>query len=116
MKPEVQHIAITVADGSLAIMQFVTNDGRQTREATDEAITEEIERAGIKAMAWRRISPEDIPANRTDRDAWADTGKAITVDPVRKAALERAKPRDLAAEVDALKVALAANPALDGLI
>lgn len=87
MKPEVQCIAITVADGSLAIMQFVTNDGRRKRDATDDAITKEIGRAGIKAVAWRRISPRDIPADRTDRDAWRDDGKTIEVDVAVKAAI-----------------------------
>ncbi len=113
MRPEVQHIAITCADGSLAMMQFVLDDGRVQRDATDEAIEAEISNAGLSAQSWRRIVPEDIPADRTDRDAWQDTGKAIAVDPERKADLDAAKAaiRDPLAEIDQIKADLAESKA-----
>ncbi len=107
MKPEVQHIAITRTDGSLAVMQFVTK-AEFEREATDEAIEAEIAKAGIKATGWRRISPDDLPQDRADRDAWKDTGKTIVVDASYKAALDQAKAatRDPLVELDVLRLAL----------
>ncbi len=112
MTPAVQHIAITLNDGSLAIMQFVTR-AEFEREATDEAIAAEIAKAGLDAQSWRRIDPEDIPADRTDRDAWQDTGKTIAVDPERKAILDAAMAaiRDPLAEIDAIKADLAESKA-----
>lgn len=80
MTPEVQFIAITQADGSLAVMQFVTKGllDQTTvfeREATDEAIEAEIAKSQIEASSWRRIEPSDVPKDRTFREAWRDTGK-----------------------------------------
>ncbi len=83
MRPEVQLIAITRADGSLAIMHFVTK-AEFIRVATDEAINAEIAKAGIRATSWRRITLRDLPTNRIDRDAWIDTGSAIMIDPARR--------------------------------
>ncbi len=78
MKPEVQPVAITLEDGSLAIMQFVTK-AEFEREATDEAIVAEIAKSGFKAVKWRRIAQKDLPTDRSTRNAWQDTGKAIGV-------------------------------------
>jgi hypothetical protein len=112
MRPQVEHIAITMADGSLAIMQFVTKSNFD-RTATDDAIEAEIARAGIAATSWRRITPDEIPVDRADRDAWRDTGKTIAIDPVRKGALDRARAaiRDPLAEIDALKARITAGVA-----
>lgn len=132
---EVQHVAITLADGSVAVMQFVTravNTKRQTlaqsrkatvqsfidsapvdplgvagveerlvalraeltaldaviegyvREATDEAIQAEIDKSAFAQpiVSWRRITSNDLPKSRENRDAWRDDGKVIAVDPV----------------------------------
>lgn len=62
MKPEVQFIAITLADGATARMQFVTRAyrGKEVeweREATDEAIEAEIKKAGYVAKSWERSEP-----------------------------------------------------------
>lgn len=95
-------IAITRADGGLSIMHGPATEG-------DDAMMEaEIAKAGIRATAWRRISADDLPADRSDRDAWTDTGKAIAADPERKAALAeaRAAVRDPLAEIDAIKATL----------
>lgn len=84
MTPEVQHIAITRADGGLSVMQFVTrgllNETEVfAREASDENINAEIAKSQIDAVSWRRIEPSDVPADRTFRNAWKDTG-AVEVD------------------------------------
>ena len=107
MKPEVQYVAIAVADGSLAVMQFVVRGGGVEREATDGAINAEIAKAGLSAVSWRRILPDDLPQSRVDRNAWQDSGKTIAVDPVRKAALDQAKTAARASEIAALKAELA---------
>ncbi len=92
-------IAITRTDGGVSIMHF---------DSSDAEVDAEIARAGIDALRWRRVAPEDLPPDRTDRNAWADNGKTIAVDPVRKAGLDQAKAevRDPLAELDALKAAL----------
>ncbi len=87
MRPQIQLVAISAADGSLVIMQFITDDGVVQRQATDAAIIDEIAKAGITAASWRRIAPTDLPADRSDRDAWQDSGTVIAVSPTRKAAL-----------------------------
>lgn len=91
-RPEVQHIAIVGDDNGVTIMQFVTcSPGTKdwpgwTREATNEAIDNEIERTGHGGLAWFRINPEDMPADRLHRDAWVWNGSKVVVD------LNRIKP------------------------
>ncbi len=99
-------IAITRADAGLSIMDMIA-------DGDDTAVVAEVAKAGIDAVSWRRIIPEDIPADRTDRDAWTDTGKAIDIDPERKAALDAAKAaiRDPIAEIDQIKAELAESKA-----
>jgi hypothetical protein len=84
MTPEVQLIAISRPDGGVSIMHFVTkqqrseNDPGWTREATDEAIEAEIAKSGKgDHLGWRRIKTDDIPADRSFREAWAHD---LTVD------------------------------------
>lgn len=73
-----QHVALTFADGSLGVMQYL-------REPTDEAIQAEIDRSvfGQPVVSWRRISLDDLPKSRENRDAWRDDGRTIVVDPTR---------------------------------
>lgn len=86
-KPEVQFIAITLADGYLAIMQFVTKqvgvDGWE-RQPTDEAVNAEIRKAlghdPNQPRTWRFIEESDIPKTREHRVAWRDDGEKIYVD------------------------------------
>lgn len=81
MATETQTVAITCADGSLAVMQFVTNDGFDIkREATDEAIAAEVARSVPDAISWRKIDAKDLPADRTFRGAWRDDGEVIDHD------------------------------------
>ena len=107
----VQHLAITDESGFLHAGQIVVTE---EQPATDEAISAFIVKAGIKAAKWRRISLDDLPQSRADRDAWADDGRAIGVDPVRKAAIDaaRAARRNPLAEVDALNARIDAMTAV----
>lgn len=82
-----QLIAITRADGSLALMHFVTHKPRRgaelgwAREATPENVAAEIERSGfdLDVVTWRLIEPEDLPVSREHRDRWRDNGNKIVV-------------------------------------
>jgi hypothetical protein len=91
---QLQFISLTFNDGTIAIMQFVLNprlpDGAElpgydpktgTRVASDEAITHEIERSafpdGKHVVKWRRIKPQDVPQDRSFRNAWRDSGQHI---------------------------------------
>jgi hypothetical protein len=82
----VQLIAITKADGSLAVMQFVTHQERHGadpgwyREATPENVEAEIAKAGLACVRWRLIQPKDLPVSREHRAYWRDTGSAIVVE------------------------------------
>jgi hypothetical protein len=78
-------IAITFADDSVGVMGFVTHeffaDGslRWVRHSTDEAIASEIARTAYDAVklpikGWRRVNAQDIPTDRTFRNAWVDRG------------------------------------------
>lgn len=89
--PEVIYIAITVEDGTLTILQFITKQQRLVglgvnelgweREPTDEAIEEEIAKSRIPAVSWRIIQLEDLPPDRSQRNLWRDTGDKIIIDP-----------------------------------
>lgn len=102
MKPEIQHIAISQPDGSLAIMQFVTKghlDAVGTifeRDATDEAVAEEIAKAGLSPVSWRRIDAVDIPADRQFRAAWRDNGQ-IDIDMPTARDIHRDRLREMRA-------------------
>lgn len=83
MKPDVVKIAITAADGSVMIMNFVTNDHKvHACEPTEENINKEIEKTSISLdpeklpiQGWRIIEDEtEIPTCREYRNAWHDDG------------------------------------------
>lgn len=94
----VQLVSISMSDGTLAVMQFVTLQHKQGekpswfREATDEAIQVEIDRTFLawndfgeplwekQVVSWRRVSLLDMPTDRTFRDAWVDEGGEIKHD------------------------------------
>lgn len=83
--PGLVFIALTMVDPSLpvAIMQFPTirrNEGDTPfyrYPATPENIELEISKAGFKVASWRVIRYEDIPKDRSYRDAWTDHGTHI---------------------------------------
>ncbi len=100
---DVEFVAITLADGSLAIMQFVVAEygaggkPRWTRPATSAAIEVEIARTRLPCPAafWRRIAAADIPPDRAFRDAWVDAGGRLDHDlvKVRAIALQRLRQK-----------------------
>jgi hypothetical protein len=99
MNQMTQKIAIARADGTIAVMDFVTvgrgdvlpfgaqwadrAEGWWMREATPENIEQEIGRSGSylgQVTGHRKISDADIPADRTFRGAWRDRGGKLEVD------------------------------------
>jgi hypothetical protein len=101
--PEVVHIAVTFADGSVGAMQFVVaqwsgaNDEAPawTREPTRENIEEELRKMTerdpetgnialdpekLPIKSWRFCAADNYPQDRTYRNAWRDTGSAIVHD------------------------------------
>lgn len=90
---DVQFIGITMEDGYFTFMQFVTceygpnGEVRWEREATEEAVNAEIQRAFSapeqphgQPDTWRFIKRENLPESREHRDAWRDDGTSIVVD------------------------------------
>lgn len=92
----VKHVAIERDDGSVAIMQFVVGEGRK---ATPDAIAREIDRTGIKAKKWRIIDREDIPSDRTFRDAWSLSDSGIDHDMGKARDIHRDRMRTARAEM-----------------
>lgn len=102
-------VAITKQDDSVAIMSFVTvgrgstlpsgavwadkEAGQWMREPTPQVIEEEIQRAMIPMKSWRIIKPEDIPKDRTYRNALRDKGAALDWDMPMARELHREKIR-----------------------
>lgn len=109
-------IAISKSDGGVAIMQFLTlvkrneEDPGFIREATPANIEEELTKSGYGGRPWRIILDDEIPQDRTFRDAWTDTGKiehdmekARAIQQERLNRLAKAKTEEMAHEVlDAL--------------
>ncbi len=81
MATDVLFVAVSRSDGGLSILQIVDLN------ADDETIDALVIKHGIEAVSWRRISPDDLPQDRTDRDAWVDDGESIAVDQARAALL-----------------------------
>jgi len=83
-----QKVAITRPDGGVSIMAFVIegrgpvlpdgavwfSDGTWVREADDKNIASEVRRSMPDAVSWRRITDDEIPSDRTYRDALVDSG------------------------------------------
>lgn len=89
MKPDAQHIAITLQDGSLAVMQLEENFGRM---ADDTAIAATIAKTGLPVKSWRRMAANDIAAYRACnaaglKGALVDDGKALSIDPAKASRL-----------------------------
>lgn len=57
MPLKVQHIAVDLADKTI-VMHF----NLDMQKATDAAIEREIRRAGLTALKWRRITPDEATA------------------------------------------------------
>jgi hypothetical protein len=99
MRPEQVKVALTLADGSLAVMGFVTRgfnpDGsvQFEREPTPENIQAEIAKAGLAVVSWRFVDDADLPASREYRNAWHDTGTAIDHDMPKAREIHRERLR-----------------------
>jgi hypothetical protein len=111
-------IAVSMPDGSLAIYQFFTHlevhrmspaaaaatgfklsKSKRTwqREATDDAINSELARVpGLTPNeGWVRIAPEDVPQDRTFRNAWTATGSKVSIDMPKARDIHRDRLRAL---------------------
>jgi hypothetical protein len=106
MTPDVVHLALTCADGTVAIMAFVTReynpDGtvRWARVAEPATIEREIARTAaaldawkVPIQRWRPIDPADVPADRTFRNALRDDGTRLQHDLPHARELHRAAIR-----------------------
>lgn len=135
MNPEIISvpIALEMADGSTAIMQFIVQGrgdalpfggewlapGMWRRAASDAAVFEEVVRAhgSASVLAFHRISPSDIPRDRTYRNAWTFAGGRIEHDMVKARGIHREKLREqrapalAALDVDYMRADEAGNPA-----
>jgi len=100
--PETLRIALTCADGTLALMTFVTTEYRAdgsiawARLATRGTVDAEIARASISfdpeqvpVISWRFAEESEIPTDRTYRNAWRDTGTGVEHDMVHARELHR---------------------------
>jgi len=104
--PRTVAIALTFADGTLGVMQFVTHEFTGTgslrwqRTADPATIDAEIAKSslGQPVVSWRPLDPADLPIDRIYRNAWRDVGGKIEHDmpQVREIALTRVR-RDRAA-------------------
>lgn len=89
-------IAVERADGGVSILSFVIvgrgntlpdgaewidkTIGQWSRKPTEEAISAEIARAVPDGVAWHRVLDEEVPDDRTFRDALVIKGGALTHD------------------------------------
>jgi hypothetical protein len=86
------YIAITKADGSVAVMTL----GKRVDPSDDEALAREVETTGLAAApsAWRRVETDDFPAGASEYfEALRDDGTAITVDLPKARELHRERLR-----------------------
>lgn len=87
-------IALTLDDGSVAIMHFVVEGqfagGSTERSSSDADIRREIARTGLagRVTSWRRVEPSELPTDRRYRNSWKDFGDGVRLD-MAKARAER---------------------------
>jgi len=118
MNPEQIKLAITLDDGSLKIMSFLTKgrgaslpefaewtevDGWWKRDPSDLAILDELARTfppqdldgtpRPQPIGFRRISDSELPADRTYREAWKDSGETIVHDMPRARVIHLSRVR-----------------------
>src|SRR5690606_21350642 len=114
-RSEAVPIALVGSDRSVSIMYFVTrqaphkNHPGWEREATDAAISEEIQRAGYEATEWHRVGPDAIPSDRTHRNAWVWDGQRIVIDE------SRIKPKAAPVDAPPAGAVQAYDPRLDAI-
>lgn len=109
-------VAISREDGGVSVMSIIEQaplrafdamsaaaagysnvDGLWKREVTDAVITAEIARTILPspAVGWSRVTAQDIPPDRTFRNAWAGDGKGIGVDMEKSREIAHMKRREL---------------------
>lgn len=87
-------IAITRADGGLSIMRLLIDTSKMSAALVKEAIKNEVDR-------WSDGSPpplsykvvDDVPADRSFRNAWVHDGSTIAVDMPQAREIHRARLR-----------------------
>lgn len=108
MKPEFVRIGIVraaddAAGPGLSIMSFLTRGSLDAagnvfeREPSDANIESEIAKSEIRYVEWYRLQEEDIPQDRTFRDAWVRAPKGIGVDMPKARGIYRARLREFRA-------------------
>ena len=115
MKPDTVPVALTFADDTIGILWFVVTEyGRDgvpvwSRRDSDAEIAREIAKASksippakLPVRSWRVLAEEQVPKDRTFRDAWRDRDGRIVVD--MPAARELHRERIRRARVSALAV------------
>lgn len=100
MKPEQVKVIIERNDGGVTVMAFVTvgytpqGDIQFKRDASDENIDAEIIKAKLDCKSWRLLEEgEEVPTDRTFRDAWIDGITKIDVDMVKAREIQKDKLR-----------------------
>jgi hypothetical protein len=111
MMSDYTRVAITLDDGTVALMSFITHGrgsilpygaewsktpGYWVRPATDDNIFQEISRAhavGPQPVKYRIVDESEIPADRTFRNALVDKGGKLMHDMDKAKELHRAKIR-----------------------
>jgi hypothetical protein len=108
--PDTIHVAITCADASVAVMTLVTAEyGRDDRMRwkVDPSIahiereiarsTSVFEASKLPIAGWRVLKDDEIPEDRTFRNAWKDTPKGIAVDMPKAREIHKARLRNIRA-------------------
>jgi hypothetical protein len=99
----IQFVAIEMPNGNVAVMQFLTEyrapvEGEERlvkREATDEAIEQELQRSGFAGRKrWQRIDQADIPTDRTFRNAWKLDGETVGIDMAKAREIHKTRIRE----------------------
>jgi hypothetical protein len=108
-------IIVAMKDGSTSVLYFLTQGrgnalpdgavwvnegaGQWARPPRESMIAEEVKRSCPEYLAWHRVNPEDIPTDRTYRDAWHHDGETIAHDMAKAREIHRNKLRHERANV-----------------
>mgnify|MGYP007125622517 CR=1 FL=1 len=99
-RPEQVKVIIETNDGGVSVMSFVTvgynMDGtiQFQREASDENVDAEIIKSRLDCKSWRFLEEgEEVPTDRTFRDAWIDGLTKIDVDMVKAREIQKDRLR-----------------------
>lgn len=104
-------IVYTAADGMLCI---VVPCAPPLPAETEEQYLARIAARDVPAgLKWRAADRAELPRDRSDRAAWADTGAKVEVSATRKAALDAGAARAKRAEVNRRRAELGFDPLPD---